>query len=115
MHGNVAETDGLSQPLRERRLQQLQCCQSVEGVPHRLRGGPIAFREDVGGDIHAKLRGPGEIDRDDVLEIGIEREPVSRVRGLFLDPCDAAAQGLQLFLDQPLIHCFRLASRIRRR
>jgi len=52
---------------------------------------------------------------DDILKVGIGREPIGGSRALFRDPRDAAPQGLQLFLDQPPIHCLRLASRIRRR
>jgi len=71
MVGDITKAHGLFQLYRQVLMDDTGLGQGIEGFTHGVRWRHFHASNQVCADIHTQLHGPGKVDRDNILKIGV--------------------------------------------
>jgi hypothetical protein len=99
MNGNVSESDRFGHALAERGIDELKVLERLEILRHRGGWMRVSLGDQMGGQIDGKLDGTLKIQGDDVLQVRVLCQLISRRRRLSRNSLDATSERFQFGLD----------------
>ena len=99
MNGDVSESDRFGHALTERGIDELKVLERLEILRHRGGWTRVGLGDQMGGQIDGKLDGTLKIQGDDVLQVRVLCQLISRRRRLSRNSLDATSERFQFGLD----------------
>ena len=71
MNGHISETDGTFHCVAGVTGNDIQCVERHKHITHRRWDDSVGLADDMTADINTNLHSPGQIEDEDILEIGV--------------------------------------------
>ena len=99
MNGNVSESNRFGHALAECGTDELKALEDLEILRHRGGWTRVSLGNQMGSQIDGKLDGTLKIQGDDVLQVRVLCQLISRRRRLSRNSLDATSERFQFGLD----------------